>query len=263
MARLDWSRFDWSSLRQGWLEDLRVATVFFTALPVRVEGEISGEAIGHALRCWPIVGAAVGIGGAVAYLFAMVLGLAALPSALIALSATIALTGALHEDGLADLADSLGGSDRERRLAIMRDSRIGAFGVLALIMSVILRASLLAQLATPRTAAVSLVAAAAASRGLVPTITLMLAPARREGLGAMLGELRSEVIAAAAALAVLAALLLLGIGAGIAALALAFAAIIGVASLARSRLGGYTGDVLGAAQQAAEAAVLGAAAMFM
>jgi len=114
----------------------------------------------------------------------------------------------------------------------------------------------------PAPAAAALVAAAAASRGLMPLMTLWLEPARREGLAAMLGAPRQEVVATAAALAALALLLLLGLGAGIAALALGLAALSGVAALARRRLGGYTGDVLGAAQQVIEATVLLVAAIF-
>jgi len=262
MARVDWSRFDWSSLRRGWLEDIRAAVVFFTILPLAPRADAAPDEIARALRAWPIVGAGVAAAGAVGYFLATALGLAPLPSALIALGITIALTGALHEDGLADFADGLGGRDAERRLAIMHDSHIGVFGALAVTLSVAFRAALLVQLSTPARVAAGLIAAAAVSRGVVPLMTLTLAPAREVGLGAMLGERRPEIVVAAAILAVVAAFLLLGVGAGVSTLAFASAAIFCVAALARSRLGGYTGDVLGAAQQAAEMAGLVAVAIF-
>jgi adenosylcobinamide-GDP ribazoletransferase len=262
MTRIDWSRFDWSSLGRGWLEDIRAAAAFFTVLPLAARADASSDEIAGSLRAWPIVGACIASAGAVAYFLATALGLAPLPCALIALGVTVALTGALHEDGFADFADGLGGGDAERRLAIMQDSHIGVFGVSAVTLSLTFRAAVLAQLSTPARVAAGLIAASAVSRGLAPLMTLMLAPARGEGLGAMLGEIRQEVVAAAAILAALAAFLLLGVGAGIGALALGMAAVFCVASLARSRLGGYTGDVLGAAQQAAEMAVLVAVAIF-
>jgi adenosylcobinamide-GDP ribazoletransferase len=262
MARIDWSRFDWPSLAEGWVEDLRLAAVFFTCLPLSLEEDPAGAGIGRAIRAWPLIGLLVGLVGAVGYGIGHGLGLAPLPAALLAVAVMVAVTGAFHEDGLADLADSLGGRDPAERLAIMRDSRIGSFGVLALLLSVGLRTTALAQLATPGAVAAALVAAAAASRGLVPLLTLSLEPARRDGLGALLGIPRQEVVVTAAALGALAALLCLGLGGGIAALACGLGAALGTGTLARRRLGGYTGDVLGAAQQAAEAAILLAAAVF-
>ena len=262
MARVDWSRFDWASLWRGWLVDIRAAAGFFTILPLAPGTDAAPDEIAQAIRAWPVVGAGVGVAGAVGYAFAAALGLAPLPGALIALAITVVLTGALHEDGLADFADGLGGRDEARRLLIMQDSHIGVFGALAVTLSVAFRASLLAQLTPPANAAAGLIAATAVSRGLVPLMTLTLAPARREGLGAMLGDLRQETVAAAAVLAIVAAFLLLGVGPGLGALAFGLAAVFSVAALARKRLGGYTGDVLGAAQQTAEMAILAAVTIF-
>lgn len=259
MARVDWNRFDWSSLGSGWTKDIRVATSFFTSLPVRTDGEITGEELGHALRAWPLVGIGVGLAGGLGLVVAQELGLGPLIAAFVALAITTAATGAFHEDGLADLADGLGGRDATERLAIMRDSRLGTFGMLALFFCVGLRVAALAQLATPAAAVAALVAAAGASRGLVPLIVLWLVPARPDGLGAMLGRPSQEIIVTAAVLAVLVALILLGLAGGITALACGLAALLGVGALAQKRLGGYTGDVLGAAQQVTETAVLLAA----
>lgn len=262
MARIDPDRFDWSSLATGWAEDLRVAAAFFTRLPFPHQAEAAGESLARALRAAPLVGLAVGLLGGGAFALARALGLAPLVSALLALASMAALTGALHEDGLADLADGLAGREAGERLAIMRDSRTGVFGTLALFFSLGLRAGALAQIGSSGAVAAALAAAAAVSRGLMPLMILWLEPARRDGLAAMLGTPPQEVLATAAALGAIAALILLGPGAGVAALALGLAALFGVATLAEHRLGGYTGDVLGAAQQVGEIAVLLVAAIF-
>lgn len=255
MTRLDWRRFDWSSLGRDWPRDLRVAAVFLTILPLRVEGEIAGSDRAQALRAAPLVGLAVGLVGALVFAALIGLALSPLVAALAALGAMAAATGALHEDGLADFADGLGGGDAEARLAIMRDSRLGSYGALALVFSIGLRAAALDEIAQSGLAAFALVAAASASRGLMPLLSLWLEPARRDGLGAGLGEPSQEAVATAAIIALLAALLL-GPLAGLLAIILGAGAVAGVAALARARLGGYTGDVFGAAQQAAETAIL-------
>src|SRR5579875_2804121 len=252
--RIDWSSFDWRSLGRGWPADLRVAARFFTCLPLGGESETGHDAVASGLRAWPLVGLVVGLFGGFAYAVASRLGLAPIPSALLALLMTVCTTGAFHEDGLADFADGLGGRDLEHRLAIMRDGRIGAFGAIALLFSLGLRAGALAQIASP--------AAAAASRGLAPILALTLMPARPDGLGVMLDALRQETVVAAVAVGTLAVLLILGLGAGLVALALGLAGVAAIGTLAQQRLGGYTGDVLGAAQQVAEIVILLAAAIF-
>jgi adenosylcobinamide-GDP ribazoletransferase len=262
VTRIDWHNFDWSQLGRGWSDDLRVAAILFTRLPIVHPGKIGADEIAHALRAAPVVGLGVGFAGAAAFTIAHELGLSALLSALAALGIAIASTGAFHEDGLADFADGLGGSDAQERLAIMRDSRLGSYGALALFFALLVRAAVLAQLATPWAAACALLAAASLSRGVMPLVALHLAPVRRDGLGAMIADPSQETIAAAAVIGALSAFIALGLAGGVAAIALALGALFGVTALAGSRLGGYTGDVLGAAQQAAEVAVLLAAVIF-
>src|SRR5581483_1985388 len=120
----------------GWRDDLVTASLFLTRLPLarllRAPPPASAEALTHALRAFPLVGAAIGLIAALVYWVAALFGLAPLPGALLAVGATVLLTGGLHEDGLADCADGFGGGrDRDSKLAIMRDSRIGSYGVLA------------------------------------------------------------------------------------------------------------------------------------
>jgi adenosylcobinamide-GDP ribazoletransferase len=239
----------------GWWADLRCAATFLTRLPLPDPGPFTPGGLARSMRCFPLVGALVGgLGGLVA--LAALAVLPPLVAALLAVAAQIAATGALHEDGLADLADGLGArGDVDRRLAVMRESSNGTFGGLALIFSVALRAAALAALAGPAAMVTALVAAGAVSRGVIPLVMRTMPPARPDGLGAGAGT-PSRATAGTALL--FAGLFVLPLGAlgGVAAMAAGLAAMALVGGLARRRLGGYTGDVLGAVQQAAEIAVL-------
>ncbi len=116
------------------IRDLRTATAFMTRLPV---GAPEGGDLAAACWAFPVAGLLIGAiaGGLLAA--AWTFGAPPLVAALLALAAMAALTGALHEDGLADTADGLGGGSPERKLEIMRDSRVGAFGVLALVFAAV------------------------------------------------------------------------------------------------------------------------------
>ncbi|GAB4511352.1 MAG: adenosylcobinamide-GDP ribazoletransferase [Roseibium sp.] len=207
-------------------------------------------------RAAPLAGAVIALPAAAA---GMLLGYTLLPDlAVAALTAGLlaATTGALHEDGLSDVADGFfGGASREKRLQIMKDSRIGAFGALALIVTSILRIVLLAALWQrfgPADAALLFIGSEALSRAFLVWQWHKLPLARPEGLAARFGkpQWRTAIQAMMAVLPVLipAALILslpaLALGIGLAAAA---AQLTG--SLARDKIGGITGDVLGAIQQ--------------
>jgi len=242
----------WSDLAGRW-DELRLAIGFLTRLPVTAPPEIPAGALAQASWAFPLVGIGVGLLGAIAYSLAAMLGLPPLAAALIAVAVTVALTGALHEDGLADSADGLlGGGDRAQRLAIMRDSRSGAYGVLALVFSVGLRAAALAALGDPGRVAAALVAAHAAARGGLPLVLRALDPARADGLGAAAGRPEAGLAWAASGLGAVIALIALGVNAGLAALVFAGAAMALVAGLARREIGG-------AVEQAGEIVMLLAA----
>lgn len=244
---------------RGWLADLAAAAGLLTRLPLAPAGELPGSdsAGSHPARCYPLVGATVGLVTGLAYAVAAWLALPAFAAALVALAAAILLTGALHEDGLADVADGFGGgSDRERKLAIMRDSRIGSYGVLALVLVLAARGGALAAIAQPGAVLAALVAAHALSRGGLAVLMWGLPPARSDGLAVATGRPGGADVLAAAVLGVLPVLLLLPLEAAVVAL-VACAALQGAMALtARRQIGGVTGDVLGAAQQLGEAAVL-------
>ena len=239
-----------------WWTDARIAAAFLTRLPIKLPEETGLDALARAARAFSLVGIAIGLAGGAVYAIAMAIGIPPVLAALVAVVSLTMLTGALHEDGLADLADGFGGgTDRDRKIEIMRDSRIGTYGVLALIMSVVLRGGALAALGTPTAAMAALVAGHAVSRALVVVVMNREALARDDGLAATVGR----PTAAAASWAI-------GIGAGIALVTLGIAAPVtlaagaiaawSVAWLARRQIGGYTGDVLGATQQVSEITML-------
>lgn len=247
----------------GWWRDTAVSGAFLTRLPFPPQAGAGAKgALAKAARAFPLVGLVVGAAGAVALLAAAGLGLAPLAAALVALAATALITGGLHEDGLADTADGFGSdaATAAARIKVMRDSRIGAFGMLAIVFSVGLRAGVLAGFGHPEIAASALAAAACLSRGLLPAAMHFMPPASRSGLAAKAGRPDQESWVTAAVLGGLLAFLFLGPAGGLVAIVFGAAAAACVAWLAWARIAGVTGDVLGAQQQAAEVAVLIAAA---
>jgi len=242
-------------------DSVRAAAAFLTRLPVGAPTAPAGGFLAQATAAFPIVGACLGAAGGLAYAIAYGFGLPPLACALVALSVLAALTGALHEDGLADLCDGIGGGrDRHDRLRIMRDSHNGTFGTLALVLSVGLRASLVAAVASPAGVFPSMIASGAVSRGVLPPVMGLLSPARTSGLGAAAGTPGRARILAALGLGAVIGWTCLGFGGALLALAAAGVATATVGLVARRTLGGYTGDVLGACQQGAEIAVLAVAA---
>ena len=237
------------------MRGLPAAISLLTRLPLRIRTQQPASALASAVPWLPLVGAAVGLVVAGAYS----LGLMAFPrlvAAALAVAVGIALTGALHEDGLGDTADAIaGGSTPEERLRILRDPRLGTYGVCAVGISILIRVVAVASLG-PWDAAAALVAANALGRAAAVGLLGALSPAAGDGLGASYAEAvkPGQVavgIAAGGALGS-AALGILGLPAALGA-AIA-ATVTGV--LAKRKIGGLTGDILGAAEQAAEIVIL-------
>jgi adenosylcobinamide-GDP ribazoletransferase len=246
--------------RSGILDQFMLATAVLTRLPVAAPGS-EDSAVARASWAFPAVGAGIGLIAALALFLASLFGLGDAPSALLALVAAGCLTGALHEDGLADTADGFGGGDdREEKLAIMRDSRQGTYGILALILSIGLRAVALASIPGPIEGGLALIAAHAASRAWLAPAMLWLRPARDDGLGAAAGTPSPMTALIAAAIGAFVAIGMLGPGRGAVAFVVSGMAVAAAAVLARRQIGGYTGDVLGAFQQIGEIVMLLAAA---
>ena len=242
--------------------DLEVSVMFCTLLPLAPAMPVASGDIARASWAMPVAGALVGALGALAYWMAVRLGLPPPVAAALALAAGMVVTGCLHEDGLADTADALGGDNRERRLAIMRDSRLGTYGACALLMSLLLRWSALASLADARAVALALVAAHAAARAPLPAFMALVPPARSDGLAASAGPSPHGAVAAAGLLGTLVLGLCLGPMATLAALVLLAAAAALIARISVKAIGGHTGDVLGALEQVNEIVVLLVAAAF-
>ena len=236
--------------------DVRVALLFCTRLPIPDPAPVIGADIARAGWAFPVAGAIVGLFAASVYWLAGLADLPSLPAAGLTVAATLIVTGCLHEDGLADVADAFGGHTRERRLEIMRDSRVGTYGACALSMSLLLRTAALASIAAPAVAAPVLIAAHTAARAGMPLFMGLVPPARVDGLSAGVGRPLPMSIAAAVLLGVIALFVALGPAAGFCAIVLLAAALALLAWLCIRQFGGQTGDVLGAVEQLGEIAIL-------
>jgi adenosylcobinamide-GDP ribazoletransferase len=237
--------------------DLTASLGFLTRLPMARAAPAGGADIGRAAWAFPIAGIVVGMIGAIVYVFAYKLGFTAWPSATLSIVATLAVTGCLHEDGLADTADGFGGGGtREQKLDIMRDSRIGTYGVCALIASILIRAGALASLGDPKLVAMALIAAHGAARATLPAFMALLPPARGDGLSYAAGQPPQDRAMIAGGLGILILVLFLGLAPGILALILLVGAVALMAWLSMRQIGGQTGDVIGALEQVGEIIVL-------
>lgn len=250
------------------LVDLARCLRFYSRLPVPA---LPWEADPHALpdfpkltRVVPLAGLVLGLLPALVLAAALLLGLGPFLAAALSVATMTVTTGAFHEDGFADTADSFGGATREKRLAIMRDSLIGSFGASGLVLILALRIGALAELASRldllgACVAIPLAAALSRTAGLIPLV--FLPPARLDGASYAVGQPTRDTFRFAAALAAalsvalgaLAGLPATGIG-----LMLALPGLVGWATTRFSarHIGGQTGDIAGAAQQVAEAAAL-------
>lgn len=238
------------------LRDLGGALRFFSRLPIPGgEGDFA-----RSLRLAPLAGALLGLAGGLVFIAALSLRLPVAAAALLGLGFGALVTGGLHEDGLADIADGFGGGfTAARKLEIMKDSRIGAFGALALILSVGLRASALAALAArPASALLVMITAGALSRAAALAPLALLPPARADGAGraARASGALNPAFLLALPFAFPPALGVFDAAICFKALLLAGVSVLGLSALARDQIGGQTGDVAGAAQQVAEIAVL-------
>jgi adenosylcobinamide-GDP ribazoletransferase len=235
------------------------AVSFLTRVPVGGAGAQEAGELATSVPWFPVVGAGVGLAEAGVYAGARVL-LPPLVAAALAVVAGIGLTGAFHEDGLGDTADAFaGGTDRDSTVRILKDPRLGTFGVLAVASSLLLRVAAVAAL-PPAAAVAALPAAGALSRAVAVATMTALPAAADTGLGASYVRALSRPRAlAGVAAGLLVAVALLGVTALWAAAAAGLAAAL-LGRLAVGRIGGVTGDVLGAIQQVGEILVLLAAA---
>ncbi len=229
------------------LHDIAVAFSLLTRLPLPVEHARAGARGAGAAWAYPLVGAALGLmAGGLGWAL-RTWGVSTGMAAAFVLAAQVVMTGAMHEDGLADMADGMGGFSAEKRLEIMKDSRIGAFGTVALVLALLARHAGVSGMAAADLP-LTLAALGAGSRALMVAVMAWLPNARTSGLSAQAGRPDPWP---ALGLGLLACLLAFGwVGFGVfAGMALAAALI---ARIALARFGGQTGDILGAGQQCAE-----------
>lgn len=231
-----------------------MAARYLTIIPVPGGGHASLEALGRSAAWFPVVGMGLGLLLVLAdrltsWLFSPLL------AALLTVTAWKLVTGGVHLDGLADCLDGLVGRDPEHRLAIMRDSRIGAFGAVGLILFLMFEIVALAELVPPARGS-ALFAAPVMSRATPAVLAALFRAARPDGHGAAFqAGVRPAAIAIGLVIAVAASIFALG-GLGVAAGAVGLVAAVGLAFFLAGRLDGVTGDVLGAAVEISELAVL-------
>lgn len=245
--------------------ELKSAAIFLTRVPPRYLGANAAAVpdFRHAARVFPVVGALVGLAGGIVLVLADLLNIPALVGAALAVATTVLVTGGLHEDGLADAADSFGGATTEKKLAIMDDSRVGTYGAVALVLSILIRVAALSAISVvvgSVRAALVLIAAEAVSRAAMVRLWHDLPAARMGGLSNDAGAPDQNAmlvgIAVAAVIAVVLALPAVGLWPTILAGVFAIAATYAVIRVTARTLGGRTGDTIGACQQIAIAAFL-------
>lgn len=226
---------------------------FFTRLPVPAWVGHSSEALERSSRYFPAVGLIVGAIAALVFVLTSFIWPKTL-AVLAAMAITLYVTGAFHEDGWSDMVDGFGGGwEKTQILAIMKDSRIGSFGAVALVILLLAKFCALVEI-DPWTIPVALIAGHTVSRLCATTVLSALDYVRDEGkakpLSTHIG--RGELVFAA--LTALVPLLLLPFGQAVVGVVFAALSTLWLARMFKRRIGGYTGDCLGATQQLSEVA---------
>ena len=229
------------------MHDIATAFSLLTRLPVPVDHARAGARGAEAAWAFPLVGAVLGLAAGILGWALLSAGISTGMTAVFVIAAQVLMTGAMHEDGLADMADGLGGFTPERRLEIMKDSRIGAYGAIALVLALLARQAGISGI-TAQELPLTLAALGAGSRALMVAVMAWLPNARASGLSAQAGKPEAWP---ALAIGLVTCLVAFG-WSGFWLLALMAIAVGLIALIAKSRFGGQTGDILGASQQTAE-----------
>ncbi|WP_438747896.1 adenosylcobinamide-GDP ribazoletransferase [Pararhizobium sp. O133] len=256
---------------RNFIDDVARSVAFLSRIhmPQRHFVNFDGR-LSRAVRAFPIAGLLIVLPTAAIVSIFTAINASPLFTAFVALSIQALITGALHEDGLSDTADGLGGGKtKESALLIMKDSRIGSYGAVALILSFGLRVSALSAvlpLVTPSGAGLLVLATAALSRTAMVWHWSRLPPARRDGVAASAGEPDASSVTVALVIGVVSAALLLALsGTSLLSAVLAIAAFAATvpafSEIVDGKIGGHTGDTIGATQQLTEIAVLAALAL--
>lgn len=238
------------------LGDVPAALGLLSRLPVRVDADRATARGAQAAWAYPVAGLILALIACAVGQIALWLGLPAPLTAGIVLATLTIITGAMHEDGLADAADGLwGGWDKDRRLAIMKDSHIGAYGVIALVLGLGLRWHAINTAIQYDMLWPAVIAATMLSRAVMVPLMARLPNARDTGLSHSVGRPSITTARIAEATAIAAALILFQFT-GVWLILAALIAAVACAMIAKAKIGGQTGDILGATQQVTEIAVL-------
>jgi adenosylcobinamide-GDP ribazoletransferase len=239
------------------IEDIAAAMMLLTRIPVPWR-RISQKPPNLSRSAWayPLVGFIISLIGAFIYAIVAYLNLSPMLAALLAVLAMVLTTGAFHEDGLADMADGIGGGmTKDKKLEIMRDSRVGTYGAVALILSIMIRVETLDTFSY-MAAILAIISAAPLSRAMIVLALYLLPPAREKGLGTVAGEPPRAAMIAALIIGIIPLILLWSPISILLAVMASIIALILVSRIAMKSVDGYTGDILGAIQQVSEAAIM-------
>ncbi|WP_089994695.1 adenosylcobinamide-GDP ribazoletransferase [Cognatiyoonia koreensis] len=250
-----------------WVHDIATAFGLLTRVPVALDPDVAMARSAVSAWAYPVVGLILGGLGLLLFTLCQVIGLPPLVALIFMLAFNVVVTGAMHEDGLADAVDGLwGGWTIERRLEIMKDSRIGVYGVCALLLAFLIKVAALAELALTPLFALAVVGAAGLSRAAMVTLMHHLPNARGRGLSRSVGHVPVKSMWFALAIAISATLLFgLLVGHPAAAILMVISVTIAAAlcgMIARRKINGQTGDILGATQQVCEIVALVVASAF-
>lgn len=232
--------------------DIATALALLTRLPVRAAFERSAEAA----WAYPLVGVVTAFIAALPAWILLAMGVPPMLVAIVWVAAHVVMTGAMHEDGLADSADGLWGAwERARRLEIMKDSHIGSYGVIALCLSLCARWAAVGMILQQPGWFWTLMAVDIASRAVMPALMAALPHARASGLSHAQGQPSRETAGIAAIVAIVALVLTTG-GGAFGLILIAALTALACGAIAKTKIGGQTGDILGASQQLTEIALL-------
>jgi adenosylcobinamide-GDP ribazoletransferase len=236
--------------------DIAAALGLLSRLPVRIDTDRATARGAASAWAYPLAGLILGALACVTGQIALWLGLTDNLSAGLTLATLVIITGAMHEDGLADTADGLwGGWDKNHRLKIMKDSHTGVYGVLALTLGLGLRWQALTLIIAHGALWPAVLATAMLSRAAMVPVMAYLPHAREDGLSQSVGRPETKTALIAVAIAAIASLILLHIT-GLTLIAAALIATLACAAIAKAKINGQTGDILGATQQISEIAML-------
>ncbi|GAA0606453.1 adenosylcobinamide-GDP ribazoletransferase [Thalassospira tepidiphila] len=238
-----------ASVEVSRISDFWRALALLSRVPVKGIDDFRAEVIARSVWSWPLVGLLLAGFAMLPAMLVYSLTANILIFAIIASAGMVLLTGSMHEDGIADCADGFGGGfERARKLEIMRDSQIGTYGVVALILCFGLRLILLSAAGDAGQAAILFLVMAITSRAAMPVVMHILPPARADGLGKGAGTPSVMMVGLGVGLALILSLVLSGLFATLAIFMGGLLAVGIVAAVAKWQIGGQTGDVLGATQ---------------